>query len=122
MKTIKYLATIEFQYYGVRNDEESQKTQLLTIGVFEDKNEAHSEANKILERLEQHFKLNPKYNKRERFTSRSFNLISNLGYLETPFTFYVKIQQLNYLENLDDKIEEILIDIKKYKQLKEQQK
>lgn len=70
-------------------------------------------ANKVLERLEKQFKLNPNYNEKKRFSLQGgpFNnpvrLITNLGYLKTPFEFYAQIKKLDET-NIDDAISEAL--------------
>ena len=95
----KYLATIEFRYTDApRIYEESSRaiTKKITLGVFDTRDEANLIGNKALEVLESKFSLNPNYNIKERFSSNGGlfgcpkSLISNLGYLLTPFSFYAK--------------------------------
>ncbi len=100
----KYLLTIEFRYSDVptKDSDFTNKTKKITIGVFDDFDSAVIEGNKNLEIFEKHFKLNKNYNKKERFSKNGGcfgskkTLISNLAYLQTPFTFYAKIDTLVY--------------------------
>jgi hypothetical protein len=103
----KYLVTIGFTYSTKpKNEDEnpSSKNKTITIGVFDTQDEAINEGNKSLEVFEKHFKLNPHYNKKERFSKNggcfgsAKNLVTNLAYLQTPFSFFAKIQTLHYEE------------------------
>jgi hypothetical protein len=100
----KYLVTIEFSY-SVRKSEEDidHVNETITIGVYNDFDEACKHGNKELEILEANYKLNPNYNHKERFSKNGGcfgtrnSLISNyLGYLQTPFSFFAKIETLKY--------------------------
>jgi hypothetical protein len=103
----KYLVTIEFRYSTKpKNEDEEQKhvNKIITIGVFDTQDEAINEGNKSLEVFEKHFKLNPHYNKKERFSKNggcfgsANNLVSDTAYLQIPFSFFAKIQTLHYEE------------------------
>lgn len=121
----KYLVTIEFRYSDApKNDYDSgHNTKKITIGVFDDFDEAAAEGNKALEVFESKFKLNPHTNRKERFTKNggcfgnANTLITNLGYLQTPFGFYAKIDTLNYLP-VSESIEDVLQSVKRYKEYK----
>lgn len=110
----KYLVTFEFRYaYSEELSEKSLKFETITIGVFGTFEEACIAGNKNLGIMESKFPLNTKWNKKERFskTGGCFGLpnrlITNLGYLKTPFDFYAKIETLHF-EDLSQKIEDIL--------------
>lgn len=116
----KYLVTFEFRYTIYAKDDDSDNkyiTKVNTIGVFDTVEEAISNGNKNLEVLENHFNLNPNYNKRERFSKNggclgnAKFLISDLAYLVTPFRFFAKITPLHY-EDTESTILNILKDIK----------
>lgn len=117
----KELLTIEFRYVDIPINENfsGHKTTVITIGVFDTFEEASIEGNKALEVFEKHFKLNPHYNKKERFSKNGGcfggrkDLVSNLAYLQTPFTFYAKITTLNY-NNVENTILEVLEAGKRY--------
>ena len=116
----KYLVTIEFRYSDApANDSEfatTAKTTAVTIGVFDSLDVACVEGNKQLVILESMFKLNPHYNRRERFTP-SMRLISDLGYLQTPFSFFAKIDTLRYTE-IGDAVDSVLASVKRYAKYK----
>ena len=114
MNEIKELVTIEFRYRDKPKGEydSGHPSKTITIGVFDTLDEAIIEGNKALEVFEKHFKLNAHWNKRERFgkTNGCFGypnrLISNSAYLQTPFTFYAKIEQLKYND-----VEQTILDV-----------
>lgn len=121
--TNKYLVTIEFRYLGTpKNDLDSvQNTKINTIGVFDTFETACIEGNKVLEILEASYPLNPHYNKKERFSINGgcFNskkdLITNLGYIKTPFEFYANITTLVY-EDIQDVLNNVENTIKEYRE------
>lgn len=125
----KYLVTIEFRYSGLSKDKESidSKNKTVTIGVFDTQDEAIIEGNKSIEVLEKHFKLHkfPQGNeaKKDRFSKNGgcFGypnyLITNLAYLQTPFSFYAKITKLNYFD-LEQTIFEVVESVKEYRAFK----
>ena len=117
----KYLVTIEFRYNDVSSDgDEWYRRDKITIGVYDDKTLAYVAGNEALELLESKFSLNPNYNKKERFShgggcfGEPKHLIGNLGYLQTPFSFYANIEILNYLP-VGEKIDQVLSSIAAYK-------
>ena len=116
----KYLVTIEFRYSDApANDSEfasTAKSTTVTIGVFDSLDVACVEGNKQLVVLESKFKLNPHYNRRERFTP-SMRLITDLGYLQTPFSFFAKIDTMRYTE-ISDVVDSLLSSVKRYAQYK----
>lgn len=121
----KYLVSIEFRYRDApKNDYDSgHNTKKVTIGVFDDLYTGITEGNKALEVLESKFKLNPNTNRKERFSKNggcfggAKTLVTNLGYLQTPFEFYAKIDTLNYLP-VNESIEDVLQSVKRYKEYK----
>lgn len=116
----KYLVTIEFRYSDApANDSEyatTAKTTVVTIGVFDSLDVACVEGNKQLAVLESKFKLNPHYNRRERFTP-NMRLITDLGYLQTPFSFFAKIDTLQYTE-IGDAVDSVMASVKRYAKYK----
>lgn len=114
----KQLLTIEFRYnYINKYDELVYNTRTITIGVYDTFEKAANAGNKMLEGLESRFKLNPNWNTKERFSKNggSFrskkDLITNLGYLQTPFAFYAKIEALKY-DDVNDVVDEVTAAIK----------
>ena len=126
----KYLLTFEFRYEDSPKylGERSQYlTKEVTIGVYEDFEEACDEGNKVLEIFESRFKLNQNYTIKERFSKNGgpFNfkkdLISNLGYLKTPFTFFGKITTLKY-DSIEDCLDDVVSSAKRYFEFKKKEK
>jgi hypothetical protein len=113
----KYLVTIEFRYTKIVDNEKDYFTKKITIGVYDDFGSACIYGNKEIEKLENKFKRHvfPGGNeaKKERFSLKGGcfgskkNLITDLAYLKTPFSFFAKITTLNY-NNIDDIIDDIL--------------
>ena len=124
----KHLVTIEFRYREVPKSEiySEYRSKTITIGVFDDFEDACKKGNKLMETLESKFPLHVFPNgkgtaKKERFSKNGgcFNskrdLITNLAYLKTPFEFYAKIKTLK-LNNIEKTIEDVVDSIKKYKE------
>lgn len=117
MKT-KYHVSIEFRYNDspVGEFDSTCKNKTLTIGIFDSQEEAIDQGNRTLEFLEARFDLNVNYNQKRRFSKtggcfgQSLTLITNLGYLQTPFEFYASITKLEYSENKET-INEVLDNI-----------
>lgn len=117
----KYLVTIEYRYiskrvyeFGSRDNIQVNKT--ITIGVFDDFDSACIEGNKALEALENNFKLNVYFDgrvasKTEHSFKKQNTLVTNIGYLQTPFQFYAKIETLDF-QSVGDSIKELLNDLK----------
>lgn len=122
---IKYLAEVEFRYHDKSTGEydSGHRSKTVTIGVFDTFDEAASKGNEMLEVLESSFKLNPHWNKRERFSKNGGcfgspkNLITNLAYLQTPFEFYARIITLKH-DDISQTIKEVLESIDRYKEYK----
>ena len=124
----RYLVTFEFRYNDAPNGNMSgYKEKIITIGVFDDFNDACDAGNKVLMEMEDQFKMHvfPSGTtaKKERFSKDGgcFNtkktLISNLAYLNTPFSFYAKITTLKH-DNLKDTIKSISEAGERYKNYK----
>jgi hypothetical protein len=121
----KELVTIEFRYHDkpISEDFSGSKTKTITIGVFDTFDEAIIEGNKALEVFEKRFKLNTAWNKKERFSKNggcfgtANRLISDLAYLQTPFSFFAKITKLTY-DDVEQTITEVLEAGKRYKEHK----
>lgn len=119
----KELVTIEFRYLDkpAFDRDGGNKSKTITIGVFDTFDEAIEAGNKALEVLEKRFKLNKAWNKKERFSKKggcfgsAERLITNLAYLQTPFSFFAKITTLKYCD-VDQTITEVLDSINRYKE------
>lgn len=97
----KYLVSIEFRYNYIDYQMDRQLTiNTSTIGVFDDINDAYEKGNDVLIELESSYKLNVYKNgttaKKERL-SKFKKLVTNLGYLKTPFEFYMKLTTLDHV-------------------------
>lgn len=125
----KFLVTIEFRYSDKPKGEYdcSFKGKTITIGVYDDFDEACVNSNKLLEKLESRFTIHtfPDGSEAKRgrlsknggcFGGKNI-LVTNLAYLRTPFEFYVKIQTLHYLD-VEETISEVLEAGKRYKEYK----
>lgn len=104
----KHLVTLELRYndspkYG--DDHRQCISKTITIGVYDDFQEACDDGNAMLELLETRYPFHvfpDGTSRKERFSLRGgcFGskkaLITNLAYLKTPFDFYAKIDTLKY--------------------------
>ena len=114
MKT-KFLVTIEFRYLDSKDADMSgtARTKTITIGIYDDIQDAYQHGNQALEVLESKFPLNPNYNKRERFSANGGpfgfpnHLITDLAYLRTPFSFFAKVTKLEF-GDISDTIDEVM--------------
>lgn len=121
----KYLVTLEFRYTDVPKGADDYKCvrRVLTLGIHDDFEEACDTGNLTLEFLESKFKLNPNYNRKERLSATGGcfggknTLITNLGYLITPFEFYMKITTLT-LGPADEVVKDVLEGVERYKAYK----
>ena len=125
----RYLLTIEFRYSDAPTEltEFTSHTKKVTIGVYDEFDEAAKNGNLLLENLESKFDLHKFPDgtkaKKDRFSKyggcfgTKNNLISNLAYLKTPFQFYAKITTLKY-DNIDEVINEVVSACKRYKNYK----
>lgn len=125
----KFLVTIEFRYEDAPSYENdcTSKTKKITIGVYDDFDEACKYGNELMEKLESKFKLHEfpdgRKAKRERFSKNGgcfggkHDLITNLAYLKTPFEFYAKITTLRY-GVIDDVINDVVSAVKRYRDYK----
>lgn len=111
----KYLLTLELRYTNVKNDETDYTTNITTIGVYDEAQEAYNAGNNICELLESKYKTHvfPGGNeaKKERFSKNGScfgsanHLITDLAYLKTPFNFFLKITILKH-NNIDEVLKE----------------
>jgi hypothetical protein len=121
----KFLVQIEFRYSDVNFNKDGIAcvSKTITIGIYDSFESACIAGNKKLEILEARYKLNLNYNKKERFSLTSGccgskqDLISNLGYLQTPFDFYAKITTLKN-EAIESTLDDVENSIKRYKEFK----
>lgn len=119
----KFLVTIEFRYSDAPKHEDDSPQYVnkkITLGVYDTRDEANESGNKALELFETKFKLNPYHNRKERFSNNGGpfgypkDLITNLAYLQTPFSFYAKITTLKY-EDIEHHINNAIEATKRYK-------
>lgn len=111
----KYLLTIEFRYSDEPDAFDSTyRNKKVTLGVFDRFDDAADCGNRFLETsLEARFPLNRHWRKKERFSKNNL-LISELAYLETPFSFFAEITSL-YLSDVNKDIVEVLEAQKRYR-------
>lgn len=124
----RYLVTFEFKYNDAPiGNFSGYKDKTITIGVFNDFNDACHAGNEALMEMESQFKMHVFPSgaeaKKERFSEDGgcFNtkktLISNLAYLNTPFSFYAKITTLKH-DDLKETIKNIIEAGERYKDYK----
>lgn len=128
----KYLLTIEFRYSCAPEFEgdSTSKNKTVTIGVYDNFDDACISGNNILENLESKFSIHKfpdgREAKKNRFSKNggSFGsknkLVTNLAYLKTPFEFYASITTLKY-DSIDNSIDEVLESVKRYRNYRTQQ-
>ena len=121
----KYILTIEFRYWNAPKNQNNftSQTKKITIGVYDNLDHACFNGNILLEKLERKFDihtfLNGTKSKQHRFSKNSECsenkniLITNLGYLKTPFDFCAKIEILRY-DLIDELIDEIVDSVKRH--------
>jgi len=120
----KFLLTIEFRYNDSPEHGGEFICKTITLGVFDTRDEANTTGNKAMEIFENHFKLNPNYNKKERFSNNGgcfgspHDLITNLAYLQCPFSFFAKITKLKY-DDVEQTILEVIEATKRYRKYKQ---
>lgn len=121
----KYLVTLEFRYSYIEEPEHDifHRSRTITLGVFDTMGDACENGNKALEILESKFELNPAYNRRERLSKNggcfggAKNLVTNLGYLNTPFQFFLKVTTLSF-ESVETAVAEVMEAGVRYREFK----
>jgi len=125
----KELVTIEFRYRDIpKGDWDSScKSKTITIGVFDTLDEAIVEGNKVLDVLESKFDIHTfpdgrkankdRFGKNNGCFGSANRLVTDLAYLRTPFSFFVKIEKLTYAD-VGEIIAEVLDAGKRYKEHK----
>jgi len=125
MEMEKYLVTIEFRYSDAPKTEDgcTSRSKTVTIGVYDTFDDACSNGNDLLEKLESKFDIHTFPNgskaKRDRFSKNGGcfgsknTLVTNLAYLKTPFEFYAKIETLKYC-HINESIDDVIEAVKKY--------
>lgn len=115
----KHLVTIEFRYSDapIHKGGSTHRTKTVTIGFYDDFDEACKNGNHLMEVLESKFELHqfPDGTKapKERFSKNGgafgskLTLISDLAYLRTPFSFFAKITTLRYTP-IEEAINEVV--------------
>lgn len=120
MNKNKFLLTLELRYNNSPKDEESEYAQfisdIITIGIYDTKEYANLHGNFVLEILESKFSLNEFWKRKERFNNKEY-LISDLGYLKTPFSFFLKITELKF-SDLEERINRAVKATERYKNFK----
>jgi len=124
----KYLVSIEFRYSDAPKHEDghTSRRNTVTIGVYDNFDEACTEGNKALVVMESKYKLNPNRNKRKRFSKNGGcfgskkSLVSNLAYLQTPFAFYANITTLSF-GDVSETIEAVTASLNRYRAFKSKQ-
>jgi len=118
----QYLVQIEFRYNGA----DGYTSKKVTLGVFDTRDAANDRGNKELEMLESRFPLNRHRLQKDRLSNTGgpwnwpVGLVSDLGYLETPFNFYLSVEKLVYTD-LGPVIDNILSDRQKAIQAEEEE-
>ena len=125
----KYLVTIEFRYSDApKNDDKFTRcNKTITIGVYDNFDDACIGGNNLLEKLESKFEIHSfpdgSKAKKDRFSKnggcfgRKCDLVTNLAYLKTPFEFYAKITTLKH-DSIDESIDEVVNAVKRYRNYK----
>jgi hypothetical protein len=129
----KYLVAIEFRYSDApkfENDSGTSNSKTITIGVYDNFDEAIEKGNKALEKLESKFAIHtfPDGRKatKERFSKNggcfgtANKLVTDLAYLKTPFSFYAKITTLKHLD-LDEAIFDLIEARNRYVSFREKE-
>ena len=124
----KYLLKIEFRYSDAPKyeDDLTSKSKTVTIGIYDDFDDACINGNKLLEILESKFEIHSfpdgKIAQKDRFSktggcfSEKKTLVTNLAYLKTPFQFYAQIVTLKY-DDINDSIDEVVESVKRYRSI-----
>ena len=125
----KYLVTIEFRYMDIPKSNllTGHKSKTITIGIYDNEEDAISNGNKALEVFEKHFALNPHWNTKERFSksggydgSPKYLIWSDI-WIKTPFDIYAQITVLEH-QDVEETINYVLEAGKRYKEYKEKEK
>lgn len=118
----QYLVTIEFRYMDAPKSDllSGHENKEITVGVYDNEDDAISNGNKALEAFEARFPLNPHWNTKERFSRNGGclgnpkYLVSNNTWITTPFDVYAKITVLKY-QDVNEAINEVLEAGERYK-------
>jgi len=121
----QYLVTIEFRYNQIaKTTRGNYRSKIVTIGVYNDFEDACKHGNEVLEVMETKFKKFPsasesttRFSKNGGCFGMKNDLVGNLGYLNTPFTFFAKITRLEY-NPLEDIIDDVTKTAKQYLRFK----
>lgn len=117
---IKELLTIEFRYHDkpISDDFSGHSTKTITIGVFDNLEEAIAKGNECLQILSKSFEIrtDDKFQLKWLFGSPK-RLVSNTCYPTKGIQYFAKITPLNF-ENLDETIAETFKALDRYKEHK----
>ena len=129
----KYLLTVEFRYSDAPKnpDDYTDKSNKVTIGVYDTFDDACKYGNELLENLESKFPIHTFPDgtkaKKDRFSRHGgpfgskLDIVTDLAYLKTPFNFFAKITTLKYY-NVDDTIKDVISATKRYAEYKRSMK
>jgi hypothetical protein len=113
----KELLTIEFRYYDSPKNSYSgvHKTKIVTIGVFDNLDEAINQGNLQLEILSKRFdvRFDDKF-KLKGFFGNPNKLVTNTCYPTNNIQYFAKIETLHFLD-LDEVINETFLSVERYK-------
>ena len=113
----EYLVNIEFRYNEVAEYPFCSYSKTITIGVYDNIEDAIEAGNKVLILLENRFQLNKHYNRKERFGEKAEEwIVCNGTHLITPFQYFARIKPLYYYDNLDSIIDAVLQSEIEYRQ------
>ncbi len=107
MSTEKYLVSVEFRYHDAPDKIGSTyRSKTVTIGVFDDFDDACGHGNGFLEKMEDMF-AGGKRHPTERFSRKGgpfgtrMTLVTEMGFLHTPFAFFAEITTLHHLDPIE---------------------
>lgn len=118
----RHIATVEFRYHkkprsGTFADYVSKK---ITLGIYDSRDDAIRDVNKLLPLFEERFPLNPNYRIKRRFSQDSFRfgrtaIQDSSDWIRTPFDLYIVIDPLCE-DSLADTLDTAIADVKEYQQ------
>lgn len=131
-KNEKYLVDISFKYNCAPNaiPKISYNHKTITVGIFNNIEDAYKAGNKALKKLEKRFPINPIYKDKRYIKQNTFNkdggsmghprhMVTEIGYLNTPFKFFAEVKQLTF-DDVDETLDEILESINEYEKQEKQ--
>lgn len=118
---MRHIATVEFRYHSAPEqggESPRYRERKITLGVYLSREQAIEEVNKLLPLFEERFKLNPSYNRRERFDLGSFSfgdtaIITNRCWVKSNVNFFITIAPLDETP-LDEALPAVLQEVGAY--------